>query len=803
MQRIIALLLVSILYFLNIPFSYSQIGHGGAPLSSKFGLSNNINFIKLSPVDNEQEREENMPNDDLKLYPFAKMIDVSIDVFENATLDSLSDGTLWRMGIISQNALSIYTVFSKFSLPDDAYLFVYSANKKQILGKFTSDNNKANGKLTIMPVAGDTVIYEYFQANSVKSKAELIISLIGHDYRGIIPLLDNSKDGSFGSSGDCNVDINCFEGTEWQKEKHAVCRIIANGSLCTGTLVNNTNFDARPLFLTAHHCISEQATADNMLCVFNYESAICNGEDGSVEQSISGGLVRATTDNLDFCLIELSESPLPSFQPYFAAWNRVDTPAVNTTCIHHPHGDVKKISKDDDASVTGDYGYGFDNNSHWLISDWELGTTEGGSSGSPLFNQNHQVIGDLTGGEASCANSVNDYFSKFAIAWDSYSDHNKQLKYWLDPAGTEAEQIAGYDPYYGQNAPVANFSSSQTQILAGSLTGFTDLSEGNVNSWYWTFDGATPNHSTEQFPRDIKFTYAGTFNVSLVVTNSYGSDTEIKQSFITVSDGCIRSSNIAEDETLYLYTFSGNEWGYWTGHNEHGFSEFAERYTNQSGNFVHGVYILPARADYSNASDFVTIKVRDGGGKPGSVLYSVDKSIASFSPGVWKFISFQPAVETDGSFYVGYEIYYNQQDTFAVPHAEPRGAGGLNTTFVKDGNIWKSINTFSPDMSISLCVEPYICGTLSSIDEDILSDDVIVFPNPANDELFIDISALSDKLFKIEILTITGQILISDSKIAESNLISLDISNLSSGIYFISLSSKNNRIVKTLEVFRH
>ena len=59
----------------------------------------------------------------------------------------------------------------------------------------------------------------------------------------------------------------------------------------------------------------------------------------------------------------------------------------------------------------------------------------------------HQVLGVLTGGEASCSHPLNDNYSKIATAWSNYSPKNEQLKSWLDPFNTGETSISGYDPY--------------------------------------------------------------------------------------------------------------------------------------------------------------------------------------------------------------------------------------------------------------------------------------------------------------------------------------------------------------------
>ncbi|MFY9592496.1 MAG: C25 family cysteine peptidase, partial [Bacteroidales bacterium] len=81
------------------------------------------------------------------------------------------------------------------------------------------------------------------------------------------------------------------------------------------------------------------------------------------------------------------------------------------------------------------------------------------------------------------------------------------------------------------SVPVANFSASPTTILEGETVSFTDASQ-YAASWSWNFgDGQT---STEQNPSHV-YTAAGTYTVSLTVTNTLGSDTETKNNYITVN----------------------------------------------------------------------------------------------------------------------------------------------------------------------------------------------------------------------------------------------------------------------------
>ena len=82
--------------------------------------------------------------------------------------------------------------------------------------------------------------------------------------------------------------------------------------------------------------------------------------------------------------------------------------------------------------------------------------------------------------------------------------------------------------------PVAAFSANVTSGTAPLSVLFTDATTNSPTSWSWTFgDGGT---STSQNPVHT-YTVAGTYTVTLTATNVYGSDTETKTGYITVSSG--------------------------------------------------------------------------------------------------------------------------------------------------------------------------------------------------------------------------------------------------------------------------
>lgn len=427
-------------------FLQAQISHHGYPISWEQTRSFYTDTLILPPTIMVKTTVQQTNNSGS--FQFAVVKEVSINNQDNGIWDTLSDGSkIWQTSIKSEGAYSLNFTFSEFIIPDGAAVFVYSADRSMVLGAFTSANMKSSHVLPVSPVIGDQIIIEYDEPADADFQGLLSINRVGHDYSGIF-----IKDGQYGESDTCNLDINCYEGLIWQSEKRSVCRILINNTtLCTGVLVNNTRQDKTPYVLTANHCISAQTMAENSVFLFNYESPSCGGIDGSVAQSVAGADLVATKNNdngyLDFTLLQLSENVPDTYSPYFAGWDISGEIPQKSTCIHHPYGDVKKIALDYDAPEIDSYDDdSYDENTFWEIQKWDVATTEPGSSGSPLFSQNHCVIGTLSGGAATCSNPVLDYFQMLSVSYDTYTDDSCQLKHWLDPLNTNIETLDGYDP---------------------------------------------------------------------------------------------------------------------------------------------------------------------------------------------------------------------------------------------------------------------------------------------------------------------------------------------------------------------
>lgn len=368
---------------------------------------------------------------------FALPYDVQLNLHNSGTWYTLPNGDrIWKLLVTSTAARNLNVEFDRFYLPEGAEFYVYSNDRDDVRGAFTSQNNRDDAQFAVYLVKGEEMMLEYVEPASEAGRGEISIQRIHHGFKG--PL-------DFGTSGSCNNNVNCPEGAPWADEIRASAMIIAGGvngvRWCSGSMVNNTRQDAAPYFLTANHCLT--GSAANWAFVFNYQSPNCTNIDGPLTDFVLGGQIVANNSPSDFALILLDNPPPASYNVYHAGWDANDTPSDSSVGIHHPDGDIKKISFDYNPYISSSYGSG--TNTHWQIADWDDGTTEPGSSGSPLFNWEKHIVGQLHGGGAACGNNLSDFYGKFAYSWNTGGTPATRIKDWLDPDNTGTLVLDGAD----------------------------------------------------------------------------------------------------------------------------------------------------------------------------------------------------------------------------------------------------------------------------------------------------------------------------------------------------------------------
>jgi lysyl endopeptidase len=418
----------------------SQISHDGAPYSFSQSSRLDIENITMPIVDVETliAEDEQRPKGRLR---FGFEMALNVNMSNSGTWANLDNGgVLWQLKITSANAQSINLTYDNFFIPEGGEFFVYSEDESIVFGAYTHENNNEFRTFATQPIAGDVTILEYYHPNGNDNDVSISIDGVIHGYRSLPGLRPNED---IRTAGACNNNVACPEGDPWANEIRSVSRTLTQGWLCSGALVNNTSEDESQYFLTAYHCIEDLNTAYSIF-LWNYQASSCTGTWGPTNQTVQGAVVRATSQNIysspDFALLEINTTLPESYNPYFSGWSRSTDYPQAPVGIHHPDGDIKKISFDYEAP------FGF--NYHKWNLDWDDGVTEPGSSGSPLYDENHYLVGDLSTGSSSCSNQGgDDQYGKFWRSWNYGDSANMRLRDWLDPENLDPEFWEGFDPF--------------------------------------------------------------------------------------------------------------------------------------------------------------------------------------------------------------------------------------------------------------------------------------------------------------------------------------------------------------------
>ena len=214
MKNILFVLALNLIFLV----SNAQISTHELPVSFKYDIdklretstnSKTLPYLDFQKLDKEDQQDEK--NGVPPRFGYRQKVDYSIN--NSGTWYTLPNGDkIWRLNITCSGALSINLLYNKFWLPERGKIFIYSKDKKHVIGAFTSINNKGNkenisGFATGL-VYSDEITVEYYQPKDIEEQAIISIDYIVHGYR-YIKLPENK---SLGNSGDCQVNVNCPEG---------------------------------------------------------------------------------------------------------------------------------------------------------------------------------------------------------------------------------------------------------------------------------------------------------------------------------------------------------------------------------------------------------------------------------------------------------------------------------------------------------------------------------------------------------------------------------------------------------------
>lgn len=793
----------------------AQESIGGRPASFKVqvGLPQDetTHRVYFTKPNIQQLAIEDAENDSKGAYRVGINLATQLSPQTSGTWTTQADGSrIWKLEIYAKDAKALSLYFeNEVKLPKGATLFAYNKNKRQVLGAYTAETEKF---AAMEMVEGDLLTLEYNAPATVTEQPEIDISHVVYFYRGVEDHVSQFSTSALEKAESCEVDVACPEGSSWSNQINAVVHYTFSqgGStyVCSGSLMNNTAQDCKPYILTAWHC-GEPTTSTNIntwVWYWKYQKTTCqtgaaNGTDPSPGSfTKTGGSVRASAGNgtlnnppgnsqvagSDFYLVELGSSIPSTYSPYYAGWNRSNTAATSGVGIHHPAGSAKKISTYSASLVSSSYNSGAAN-AHWRVT-WVAtqsghGVTEGGSSGSPIFNQNGLVVGQLSGGSSYCnATSSPDLYGKLYTDWDlNGTSSGSQLKPWLDPGNTGVTSLNGSaSPCATVTAPVANFAASQTTVTTGSTITFTDQSTNTPTSWSWSitpgsgWSYAGGTSATSQNPQ-VTFTTAGSYTVSLTASNSAGSDNETKVSYIVVTTASAPC-------TAYGTTCD----------------EFIQ---NVNLNTINNTSSCTNYMSYSNStlltkgsSYTITITPQIPGNDPGTA-YTNDEIAA------W--IDFNGDLDfSDQGEQIAYLLVGSGSNStsfnFTVPLNAVTGTVKLRARI-----------SFSTDGAITPCgtstygeVEDYniiLSSVAAELNDNILST-VTVYPNPANSEVSIDLSSIIDEQVSLELMDMTGKVIATQTNVAGA-VTQFDLTQVAKGMYQIRMfTSGTNRVERIIKL---
>ncbi|MEE2912968.1 MAG: hypothetical protein VX436_04095 [Planctomycetota bacterium] len=389
----------------------------------------NLDYASLFAEDRSRENIGQPPQ-------FAVPNQTSITPATHGIWERIDMNTLrWSLRVSCDNAISMNLGFGHYNMPASGSMKISDVHDDFRIRSFTADDNKPHGELWTPVIPGTEAIIEIIVDSEQKAFVVKGIELtsINAGYRWV-------KDATGrGSSEACNIDVECPEGDPWWNEIPSVGVYTLNGYLtCTGVMLNNTAQDQTPYFLTANHCGVTSGSDSSIVVYWNHQNSYCrtpgssdsggNGN-GNFNQFTSGSTMRASRSYTDFTLTQLSSNPNAAWGVTYSGWSRAGSASLGAG-IHHPEAAEKRISFPDTVYASGEY---------WDVN-WDEGRTAPGSSGSPLYDGNHRVVGQLCCGSSYCPNDLNDYYGRsLNLSWDG--SNSSSLSGWLDPVGSNATGI--------------------------------------------------------------------------------------------------------------------------------------------------------------------------------------------------------------------------------------------------------------------------------------------------------------------------------------------------------------------------
>ncbi|MDA7716928.1 GEVED domain-containing protein [bacterium] len=427
---------------------------------------------------------------------------------------------------------------------------------------------------------------------------------------------------------------------------------------------------------------------------------------------------------------------------------------------------LKKISFDNDPSTISGY-LGASGTTHWQITDWNDGTTEGGSSGSALFDQNKRIIGQLHGGYAACGNDRGDWYGRLSVTYPNICQ-------WLSP-GCTTKVVNGYNPSNGggdTQAPSAPSGLAASNVGATSVSLSWTASTDNVAvTGYDVYQGnaiATSVTATSATITGLTANTAYQFKVKAkdAAGNSSGFSNTVNVTTTTAGvTYCAANGNNTSDEYISRVQLGSIDKTSAAGSG--GYSDFTAVTTNLTKGSSNTITVTPTWTGRKYREAYRVW-----------IDYNQDGDFTDAGEQVWSQSATQNA---------------SVSGNFTVPSSAANGATRMRVS-MRYNSLPSACGSFNYGE-----VEDYtvVIGGSSLLNEkDPFSSDnktmVTIYPNPVNDVLNISFQTKSDKI-TYSIVDLLGKTIITVTGKMKSTV---DVGNLKQGIYFLKFTDGTNQYTK-------
>jgi hypothetical protein len=441
----------------------------------------------LAPLD-EKERSRLKPARYEEGRPYLQTVGVhrktGVDLSSAGQWQTTQSGQrLFRFSLRSTGASGVRFHFENFHVgAGRVWIHDGSGDESEIFGPWTGNGPWDNGEFWSDYVLSENITLEFEPGPDFREGDPLPFEVreISHlaDVDSVLPRPMSDGPERFNAVA-CHLDASCY--ADWQQSARGIARMLfeveGGAATCTGTLLNTRTPSNIPWFLTADHCISNEAQARTLQAFWFYQTQLCNGQapdSRSVPRTLGASYIAGIPfERGDATLLRLREIPNGVM---FLGWSSETVALAGTaTGVHHPGGSHRRISF---GSLTQPVPYrGIDTTAFIGINLDGGGLTQPGSSGSALFARPGVIIGQLSHGPKM---ELNEYCGRlpFPISYGRFSLFYPQIRQYLEGGDNSGGNNPPPDGGNNQGrALTSGVPVSLTMPAVEAATLFSDLFE--------------------------------------------------------------------------------------------------------------------------------------------------------------------------------------------------------------------------------------------------------------------------------------------------------------------------------------